>query len=627
MRQIQSATRIGSIILLGLLAGCGSDFRVSGPSTQASASVSSGDGQAAAPPRQETKAAAVNPDPSIAGPTPEDVPMVRASRPSRGAVNNPTARFLDQATFGANAADVAALNALIASKGSFQAGLSQWIDDQMNPAVTPATAWYDVPTIPTDVSSNQLCGNTMSCVQIEWFQNAIQRPDQLRQRVAFALGQIWVISGITVNTTDSMVQYQRILNNDAFLPYDTLMKDVSRSSGMGFYLDMGNSDKPAGGNIANENYARELMQLFTLGVYQLNDDGTYLRDGNGNTQATYSEADVQALAKALTGWTYKRLDGQSIWNQSFRAGTTDRVSQMVAMDTHHDTTAKTYFAGGQTCNLGSGQSASPELDAALACIFNHPNLPPFVVRQLIQHLVASNPSPAYIQRVVAVFKDDGTAQHVRGNLGAVVKAILLDPEARLGDDLEGGDLGGHLSEPVLYMTRIVRGLCGSSGACYSNATPYNFTGGSMTNVARNLPTTGANVSQNVLFAPSVFNYFAPDYTINSLGLYGPEFQILTSATSPLRANFADTVVRNNLTGSGIDITSVIATYAALAGTPDQLAGRLDQDFLYGQMNPSTKQAIINTISAMPGSTGADLNYRVKMALYLTLTSQQNQVIH
>jgi uncharacterized protein (DUF1800 family) len=264
-------------------------------------------------------------------------------------------------------------------------------------------------------------------LQQNWFQNALQGGDQLRQRTAFSLSQIWVISGITINTPAAYNPYIRMLNSDAFSTYDQVMRDVTLSPGMGWYLDMANSAKAANGAIANENYARELMQLFTLGTFLLNDDGTLKLDASGNPIPTYDEAAIQNFARAFTGWTYKACCGAT---QTFPTSTSkaDFTSAMVSIDAQHDTASKTLL-NGQV--LAAGRTTQQDLDDALANIFNHPNLPPFISKQLIQHLVSSNPSPAFVARISTVFKNNGSG--VRGDLKAVIKAILLDPEARQGD--------------------------------------------------------------------------------------------------------------------------------------------------------------------------------------------------
>lgn len=569
-----------------------------------------------------------NPEPGAAFSEGTYFSLSRPSRPSRGSASNAAARFLTQASFGATTAEVTAINALRTNLGTMAQALNQYVDDQMNPAVVVPATWPDIPVpFPTNPNnpSQQLCGNSMQCAQILWFQNALQRPDQLRQRTAFALSQIWVISGNTVQQSDSYLTYYRILNhgvnNGAFDRYDNIMRDVTQSSAMGYYLDMGNSAKAAPGSIANENYARELLQLFTVGLYMLNEDGTFQHDGNGERIPTYTEEDVQEFARALTGWTFKRIDNQVIWNQNFSSPSTDRRGAMVVSATNHDTGAKTLlqYSGAPSPTLQAGNTAQQDLDGALQNIFNHPNLPPFVSMQLIQHLVTSNPSPAYVQRVVDKFKNNGSG--VRGDMAAVIKAILMDEEARQADLYPVHDNAGHLREPVLYITGILRNL----GFSTAGAVTFTSTAGTMTNIAAAMPRQGLFMGQNVLHSPSVFNYFTPDYSIKGGTLLGPEFQLQTTANAPVRANFVDSATRNQYTGNGIDVSATLTTLANMSTNPAQLVDQLDQQFMHGQMSAPMRQTIIDRVSALPSVTTNDRTFRARTALYLVLSSSQYQV--
>jgi uncharacterized protein (DUF1800 family) len=479
--------------------------------------------------------------------------------------------------------------------------MSGHIDEQTDPARTPPSNW---PDIPNPLPATAPCqNNPLGCLQQNWFINALQGGDQLRQRAAFSLSQIWVISGITINTPAAYNPYIRMLNSDAFATYDQVMRDVTLSPGMGWYLDMANSAQAANGAIANENYARELLQLFTLGTFVLNDDGTLQLDGSGNPIPTYDQATIQNFARAFTGWTYKACCGAT---QTFPVKTSqaDFTSPMVSVDAQHDTLSKTLLNGQM---LAAGRTAQQDLGDALANIFNHPNLPPFISKQLIQHLVTSNPSPAYVARISAVFKNNGSG--VRGDLKAVIKAILLDPEARQGDTASTPAAGfGHLREPVLLMTGVLRGI----GFTVSDSNAF----------ASGLASSGNQMGQNVLFSPSVFNYFPPDYTIPGTSVLAPEFAIETTATSLVRANWIDNVVRNNLTSQGISID-----LSALRGVPpDQLTDQLAQTFMHGQMSAIMRNTIITTVSALPNTTTNDQDNRTRTAIYLVLTSSQYQVV-
>ncbi|HUR36544.1 MAG TPA: DUF1800 family protein [Terriglobales bacterium] len=565
-----------------------------------------------------------NPDPGAAFSESTYFSLLRPTRPSRSSSPSPAARFLDQATFGATAADVVTINQMRTTLGTFPLAMAQYIDNQMNPAIVAPSSWPDIPSpLPVNAQGNQLCGNPMVCAQLVWFQNALNGPDQLRQRTAFALSQIWVVSGNTVTPSDSYLSYYRILNNRAFGNYAQIMDEITRSSAMGFYLDMGNSAKPVTGSIANENYAREMLQLFTIGLYMLNEDGTFQLDGNGERIPSYTEAQVQAFARALTGWTYvARNPLQQAFPQSF-TGNTDRSVPMIVYSngSQHDSSSKDLlqYSGAVSNTLSGGQTAQQDLDGLIQNIFHHPNMPPFIGKQMIQHLVTSNPSPAYVSRISAVFKDNVAG--VRGDMAAVVKAILLDPEARQTDTFASIDSDGHLREPVLYITGIVRGLG------FTNvAVTYTSTGGgSMTNLGLNLAPRGRDMGQNVLHSPSVFNYFAPNYAIQNGTLLGPEFQLQTTATSTLRANFADQVTRNQFTNSGIDITASLSALAAIAANADQLVGQLDQTFMHGQMSAPMKQSILSTLAPLPSATAADRTFRARTALFLVISSSQYQI--
>ena len=251
----------------------------------------------------------------------------------------------------------------------------------------------------------------------------------------------------------------------------------------------------------------------------------------------------------------------------------------------------------------AGQTAAQDLDGALDNIFNHPNLPPFVSRELIQHLVTSNPSPAYIQRVTEVFKNNGAS--VRGDMKAVLTAILLDPEARRGDDSTTANAGdGHLQEPILYITGLLRAF----GAASDGA---------------NLSGQGAGMGQNALFPGSVFNFFSPNFVIPGTSLYGPEFQILTTATTLNRANFVNTFVFGSL---GSTTTVNFGSYASQASNPSALLDSLNTLMLHGAMTADMKTSILTAMQAVPAGTNQALQ-QAQAAIYLIGTSSQYQVQH
>ncbi len=493
---------------------------------------------------------------------------------------NVASRFLDQAAFGPDAATVAHVQLV---------GLDGYLNEQF--VATPSP--YPDPST---------TGFGLGQVQARFFTNAVHGQDQLRQRVAFALGQMFVVSAIEESTPTQLVPYLQILGNDAFGNFHTLMRDVALSPTMGEYLDMRNNDKadPTRGTKANENFARELMQLFTIGTLMLNQDGSLQLDANQQPIPTYVQFNIAEFARVYTGWTYPTMPGAKLQkhNPAYFMG------PMVAFESNHDTGSKTLLYGPP---LPAGQTAEQDLAAALSNIFNHPNVAPFVSKNLIQHLVTSNPSPQYISRVAAVFNDNGAG--VRGDLQAVVRAILLDPEARAGDSgpsLNPPDTSGHLREPVFFTASMLRGL------------------GALVNDSNGLTAQAAKLGQTIFTPNTVFNYYAPGYKIPAdftpgLSLLGPEFQLQSPATATARANLANSVIFGSLgAGTVVDLTSL----SNLGATPAKLVAAVNNAFFYGQM-PSALESQI--MGAVTGTTG-NLN-RAKAAVYLAVSSSYYNVEH
>lgn len=465
-------------------------------------------------------------------------------------------------------------------------GLSAWYSSQIS---APISTYPDQPQLNSQGTSN----TNLAPVQVLFFQNALSNPDQLRQRVAFALSEIWVISELEVNNASAFPPLLRIFQNDAFGNYEQLMNDVTLNAGMGNFLNMVNNNKAniAKGTSPNENYGREVMQLFTLGLTQLNIDGTPVLE-SGNTIPTYTQADVDALAAVFTGWTYAPMPG------SVTTGHNPAyfIPPMVAVESNHDMTAKTFLG----VALPAGQTAEEDLANALHIIFMQPTLPPFVCQQLIQHLVTSNPSAAYVSRVSSVFENNGSG--VRGDLKAVIYAILADPEARAADTSDTGDASfGHMREPVLFVTNLLRGL---NGAVTSTSTVAN---------------SATNLGQELFYAPSVFSYFAPSYR-TSVGLVGPEFQIYSTQTA---ANRADTVY-SAIYGGQLDAgtTFNISAFTAAATNNTNLINLINSVFFHDDMSASVQSAI--TQALVPLSAASD---KAKAALYVALTSGEYQIIH
>jgi len=495
------------------------------------------------------------------------------------------ARVLDQSSFGPTTSTIQHVQ---------QVGISAYLKEQY---AEPRTTLAAIPTNPLPALC--LSNNTAyPCAESEWWTAAITGPDQLRQRVAFALSEMFVVSTQSI-AGQAIPQFHNALANDAFGNFSTIMKDVALSPAMGGYLNMLNSAAPAPGQIANENFPRENMQLFTLGLDLLNQDGTLQLDGSGNPIPTFTELQVQAFARAYTGWTYAVAGGGS--PTKFPNNTADYADPMAAVASAHDTTSKILLNG---TVLPAGQTAQQDLTQALANIFNHANVGPFVCKQLIQHLVTSTPSPAYVSRVAAVFANNGNG--VRGDMQAVINAILTDQEARAGDTNASYD-GGHLREPILFITAMMRGLG------FTNTDP-NGNYDSLSNYTNNL-------SERPYRANSVFNFFPPDYVIPATTLNAPEFGIENTATSTLQLSLSDSIVNNKITSFTVNLSNT-STLGALAANPATLVDTLSMMFMHSNMPSNMRTTLINTITPLTSNA-----QRVRIAVFLVVTSSQYKIIH
>ncbi len=506
------------------------------------------------------------------------MPVILAQSPTPRAA----ARFLDQATWGPTAGSIDSV---------IQDGIDTWLAGQFN---LPASSYLPNQAI---LNTQGKSNNNLAPVQAAFFQNAVTAGDQLRSRVAFILSQIWVVSATSgVPNAYAYPPYWSIFENGAFGNYRDLIKAVTLSPAMGKFLNMANNNKanPSKGTAANENYARELMQLFTLGLTQLNMNGTPVLDSNMNPVPTYDQTVVVNMAKVLTGWTYPTAPGATakVNNPEYYAG------QMIPVESEHDTTAKTIFGN---VTIPAGHTAEQDLDSLLDALMAQPTMAPFVSQQLIEHMVTSNPSQAYIQRIAQVFENDGTG--TRGNLQAVITAILTDPEARAGDSSPSAVTSnfGHLREPILFLSDVLRGL---------NATVAASNGA-------NSATT--NMSEELFYEPSVFSYFSPQSrTIN--GLYGPEFQIYTTQTAVNRADTINTLLYGTMPGVRLDL-SPFEVYAQTSYDIDSLVGYIARIFLHNNMSTQLQNAA--TAAASAATTPLT---RVQAALYVVLTSSECQVI-
>ena len=512
-------------------------------------------------------------------------------------------RLLRQATFGPTEPEVA----VVRSRGP-----AAWVDGQL---ALPASAYPGWPYVPANrpdtcvdnrtqpVRPDSYCARdnyTLFPLQVEFFRSALTQPDQLRARVAFALSQIFVVSGIDNSRNYAMRDYQQNLRDRALGNFYDLLVSVTLSPVMGDYLDMVNNNKanPATGTNPNENYAREILQLFTIGLFELNSDGSLKRDAAGKPIPTYDLDEIEGFARAFTGWTYPAVPGVPSRNNNPR----NYQGNMVPVTATHEFGTKQLLLG---VTAPANLTPQADLEFAHRNIFEHPNVGPFVGKQLIQKLVTSDPTPGYVARVAGVFANNGAGQ--RGDLRAVVRAILLDPEARGARKID--PTYGKLTEPVLYLTGMARAFPGGSDGVY-------------------LRSVAAQLGQNVFYPPSVFNYYPPDYAVPGTSLLGPEFGIQTTNTTIARANVANTLAFTarvapdasvfGATGTSLDFSA----YTGVAANASALADRFDRQLMAGRMSPAMKAAIVSAVNAVPVS---DALGRARTAAYLVITSPQFQV--
>ena len=570
-----------------------------------------------------------------------------------GALTSPSqtdaARFLQQGTFGPTTATISALQAR---------GINGWIDDQIALPATSALAGlradlaaFPNPPMPPIMGAEKFAWDRNW--NAAWWKITVTAPDQLRQRVAFALSEILVVGqqdDLDFNI-EAKIKYYDLLVNRAFGNFRTLLEDVTLSPAMGVWLSHRGNAKanPVKGTAPDENYAREVQQLFTIGLVQLQPDGTLMLDAAGQPIPTYNQTTITETAKVLTGWSYAGLPANA--NESsftsfyppenlsliYPKPLPDTYSWLVPMsyfDAHHDKTAKIIVSLQQVALARAAPTAIPanqtgpqDLRTLLDTLFNHPNAGPFLAKQLIQRLVTSNPSPGYVYRVAQAFANDGTG--TRGNLGAVVRAILTDYEARSPDLLNNFGYG-KIKEPLLRMTAFLRALNGAAPNgryldSYFNdprvAQGYFPTG--------NFQNVNAIYSQQAMWSPTVFNFFSPDYAppgaMAAAGLVAPELQIIDSNYSIVVPNqFANLLFRDVTTlpqpPSGLS-PFITLDYSALlpnAKNPTALADQLNLLFCANQMTATTRAQIIATLNSF-AATATDLE-RVQTAIQFTVCS-------
>ncbi|HEY1579979.1 MAG TPA: DUF1800 domain-containing protein [Terracidiphilus sp.] len=532
-------------------------------------------------------------------------------------------RFLDEATFGATDADIHHLSLI---------GYQAWMNEQF--AVQPTTMEPGVEQALIVNAEPQCAAGDVKCygalfgqnsdgqqfVENAFWQQSLSAPDQLRQRIAYSLHEMLVVSMASTNVMNmprGTAAYYDMLSADAFGNFRQLLQDVTLNPMMGEWLAVQGNDKGNANTDPDENYAREVMQLFTIGLYRLNDDGTQKLNGTGQPIPTYSNVDVTGLAKVFTGfsWNVPGDTSDNAWSNCciyVGTGYGEDLLPMQSYPSHHSTLEKDFL--GVTIPASGSPDPNGDLKIALDTLFNHPNLPAFFSKQMIQHLVASNPSPAYVSRVAAMFKDNG--QGVRGDLKAVITAILLDPEARdTATDVSNPQFG-KVREALLRYTHWARAFTAQSG-----------TGGYWIGSTED-PIWG--LGQMSLRSPTVFNWFAPGYappntSLEQAGLVGPEFQ-MTNVTSVVGyLNYMQTAIGSDAT-DGFDIFSSYSAEMNLASNPGALLDRVNLLLTAGQMDSTTYSQILTAVSAIPIPSGdqnainAALTSRVRTAIFLTMAS-------
>jgi|GEM_PF-665781 len=486
------------------------------------------------------------------------------------------ARLLSQAAFGASMDDIAAVRRL---------GVEGWVEDQFNRLGSSQLGY---------ARSHPGSGSLSGPRQHKWLIDAIDGNDQLRQRVAFALSEIFVTSDVT-QTLDreqyAMANYYDILRNNAFGNFRDLLEEITLNPVMGLYLSMLQNARanPDTNTRADENFAREIMQLFTIGLYELNNNGTQRIDpATGQPIPAYTQQDVEEYARVFTGWNYADADR---WDRAPASGFTNKFLPMLPFPGFHDTGEKQLLGG---VVARAGLSAEADLDVALDSLFNHRNVGPFIGKQLIQRLVTSNPTTGYVGRVASVFNNNGAG--TRGDMRAVIRAILLDPEARSGHlQIENY---GKLREPLIRWTHLWRAFniqrgTDSDNDKYNHSSPYIFQGRDF-------------LGQSVLSAASVFNFFHPDYSplgpLRDAGIVAPEAEIYTDAyiltttarlTNLTQAQYQDANA-NSLRSSYIDISEE----TELAADPQALLDRLNLLLLSGQMTSGLRNILINHMATL-----------------------------
>jgi uncharacterized protein (DUF1800 family) len=536
-------------------------------------------------------------------------------------------RFLEQATFGPTPALDNRLRRI---------GLRTWLAEQFElPYPSADNPYPNFPlmrtTPPADCNGLTDAGvpdtdpfcfvnhYTMYPVQNWFYKEAFYGDAQLRHRVAWALAQLWVTSGLEIQQSSHMVAYHKVLSRNAFGNWRTLMQEMTLNPAMGDYLNMRISTRLS----PNENYAREVMQLFNIGLVMLDNEGKPVIDqATGETIPTYNQNTVIDLTLALTGWSLCETTITQCPNRA--PGSPNFIDPMIVVNpNNHDLSAKTLlnYPGSTTTNIPACAGctgtaitnyAANSLNQALDNIYNHPNVAPFVSKFLIQQLVMGDPTPAYIGRVAAVFNANRTNP---AQLKEVVRAILLDPEAR--GDAKTDPRYGKLREPVQFLTNIAR--------------QFDPRSADRSGLSDGVVATETNQMGQVAFmSPTVFNFYPPNYVVPGTTFNGPEFALYTTGTSIARANFANTIIFNRINidaekrvtlGTSISLADLQAVSEA-DPTGNQLMDAVNQRMMHGTMSPEMRNIIHNAVVTVPIANSL---LRAQRAVYLVATSSQYQV--
>jgi uncharacterized protein (DUF1800 family) len=534
-------------------------------------------------------------------------------------------RFLNQATFGATEAEAARLSGLSSSTTAY----SLWIDAEVAKPASTLLPYVETAYATLSTQTNFNLAQVNAPRVEKWFENALKGNDALRQRVAFALSEIMVVSqvGALQNLPFATADFYDLLSRNAFGDFRQLLEQVTLHPAMGVYLSMlGNQKAVTGTNLRpDENYARELMQLLSVGLVELNIDGSVKRDVQGQPIPTYNQNIIEGFARVFTGWKWDcPTTTPNCTFANTRAQTTpvagyNQIKPMRLYVDQHETGSKLLlnYAGVALPNatIPAGQSGSQDLANALDNIFNHPTVAPFISKQLIQKLVTSNPSPAYIQRVAEKFNNDGTGR--RGNLEAVVRAILLDAETR---NTPASATAGKVKEPLLRLTQFWRAYDGKA-ASGKFGVAVNFSGG-----------VSAVFGQGPNQSPSVFNFFSPAYAppgeIADQNLVAPELQLATEFLNTQVTNYfwTQALFRTNrqatLTADQMYITTT--DEIGVVADSEALVNRVAEKLLGGVslMSPTLKTQTKAQVERTASTSDANNNTRVADAIYFIVTSPE-----